>query len=86
MKTALRLIEADPHVSFLANKDGISPLYLAVEASTENLVVEMLSLNYSDLTSQLEGRKSIVHGALKAKNDGVFPKYVFFFYFFTLRT
>lgn len=72
MKTATVLMGADQHASFLANKDGISPLYLAVEANNKVLVDAMLSVSISDLASQLEGKKTLVHAALKAKNIGVF--------------
>ncbi|CAN6861527.1 unnamed protein product [Brassica oleracea] len=78
MEIAACLVNANQHVSFLANKDGISPLYLAVLAGNVSLVNAMLNVQgkNSDLASQLEGRKSLVHAALKAKNtkgdtDGV---------------
>ncbi|KAF8112207.1 hypothetical protein N665_0066s0079 [Sinapis alba] len=78
METAACLVNANQRVSFLANKDGISPLYLAVLAGNVSLVNAMLSRpdnsvegKTSDLASQLEGRKSLVHAALVAKNTDV---------------
>ncbi|XP_013607471.1 PREDICTED: uncharacterized protein LOC106314072 [Brassica oleracea var. oleracea] len=73
MEIAACLVNANQHVSFLANKDGISPLYLAVLAGNVSLVNAMLNVQgkNSDLASQLEGRKSLVHAALKAKNTNV---------------
>ncbi|CAN7089385.1 unnamed protein product [Brassica rapa subsp. narinosa] len=73
METAACLVNASQHVSFLANKDGISPLYLAVLAGNVSLVNAMLNVQgkTSDLASQLEGRKSLVHAALKAKTTDV---------------
>lgn len=75
METAACLVNASQHVSFLANKDGISPLYLAVLAGNVSLVNAMLNVQgkTSDLASQLEGRKSLVHAALKAKTTGLLP-------------
>ncbi|KAJ0264981.1 Ankyrin repeat family protein [Hirschfeldia incana] len=78
MKTAACLVNANQRVSFIANKDGISPMYLAVLAGNVSLVNSMLKHpanniqgNTSYLASQLEGRKSLVHAALKAKNTDV---------------
>ncbi|XP_056849939.1 protein ACCELERATED CELL DEATH 6-like isoform X2 [Raphanus sativus] len=75
MKTAACLVNANQRVSFIANKDGISPMYLAVLAGNVSLVNSMLKHpshnNIQGLASQLEGRKSLVHAALKAKNTDV---------------
>ncbi|KAL0746389.1 hypothetical protein Bca101_028391 [Brassica carinata] len=73
MEIAACLVNANQHVSFLENKDGISPLYLAVLAGNVSLVNAMLNVQgkTSGLASQLEGRKSLVHAALKAKNTDV---------------
>ena len=78
MEIAACLVNANQHVSFLANKDGISPLYLAVLAGNVSLVNAMLNVQgkTSDLASQLEGRKSLVHAALKAKNTGLLANLV----------
>lgn len=80
METAACLVKVNQHAWFLANKDGVSPLYMATEAGNVSLVNAMLELpgnnvqgNTSNLASQLEGRKSLVHAALKAKNTGMFP-------------
>lgn len=43
LETAACLVNGDQSVSFLANKDGISPLYLAVLAGNVSLVEDMLS-------------------------------------------
>ncbi|VVB07118.1 unnamed protein product [Arabis nemorensis] len=77
MGTASWLVNANQGASLLANKDGISPLYLAVKSGNVSLVSEMLKHsgevqgNTSNLASQLEGRKSLIHAALKAKNKDV---------------
>ncbi|VVB07599.1 unnamed protein product [Arabis nemorensis] len=72
MKISLCLVKANPRALFLANKDGKSPMYLAVEARVVSLVKAILNDNAqgqtSNLASRLEGRKSLVQGALKAKN------------------
>ncbi|CAA7047022.1 unnamed protein product [Microthlaspi erraticum] len=77
LETALSLVNANQLLPFLANKDGISPLYMAVEAGGLALVKAMLKGlgnnvhgQVSYLASKLEGRKSLVHAALKAKNRG----------------
>lgn len=77
LETALCLVNANKHGSFLENNDGISPLYMAVEAAGLALVKEMLKGvennvqgHISNLASKLEGRKWLVHAALKAKNKG----------------
>ncbi|OAO98556.1 hypothetical protein AXX17_AT4G04320 [Arabidopsis thaliana] len=78
LEAALCLVNASKHASFLENNDGISPLYMAVEAGGLALVKEMLNgLGYnspdqgSNLSSQLEGRKSLVHKALETKNPDI---------------
>ncbi|KAG7615013.1 Ankyrin repeat-containing domain superfamily [Arabidopsis thaliana x Arabidopsis arenosa] len=78
METAACLVNANQDVSFLANKDEISPLYLAVEAGNVSLVNAMLNSHVNNvqdktfnLATQLKGRKSLVHAALKAKNTDV---------------
>ncbi|KAG7557744.1 Ankyrin repeat [Arabidopsis suecica] len=79
VKTATFLVNTDQQASFLANKDGISPLYMAVEAGKVSLVKAMLKTTKNDglegrdsnLNSQLEGRKYLVHAALKARNKGM---------------
>ncbi|KAL9285588.1 putative ankyrin repeat-containing domain, PGG domain, protein accelerated cell death 6 [Arabidopsis thaliana] len=75
VKTATFLVNTDQRASFLANKDGISPLYMAVEAGKVSLVKAMLKTTKNDglegrdsnLISHLEGRKYLVHAALKAR-------------------
>ncbi|CAA7024272.1 unnamed protein product [Microthlaspi erraticum] len=78
MELAAYLVKANQQASFLENKDGVSPLYMAVEAGNVSLVNAMLNLPGNnvqgktfDLASILEGRKSLVHAALKAKNTDV---------------
>ncbi|EOA23089.1 hypothetical protein CARUB_v10003871mg, partial [Capsella rubella] len=75
LDAALCLVNASKHGLFLENNDGISPLYMAVEAGDLALVKAMLNVlgNKSPgqvfkLSSQLEGRKSLVHTALKTRN------------------
>ena len=78
VKTATFLVNTDQRASFLANKDGISPLYMAVEAGKVSLVKAMLKTTKNDglegrdsnLISHLEGRKYLVHAALKARKKG----------------
>lgn len=80
VEIAACLVNVYQRASFLANKEGISPLYLAVEAGNVSLVKEMLKTTGSNIlegrktsfNSQLEGRKFLVHVALKAKNTGLF--------------
>ncbi|CAL9233140.1 unnamed protein product [Arabidopsis halleri] len=71
----MKAISANNHGSFLENNDGISPLYMAVEAGGLSLVKAMLNGlgnnvqgQVSNLASKLEGRKSLVHVALKAQD------------------
>lgn len=75
------LVKANQRVSFLANKDGVSPLYLVVEAGINvQFVKEMLKTTSSDgfegrdftLGSKLEGRKFLLHAALRAGRIGLF--------------
>ncbi|CAH8350324.1 unnamed protein product [Eruca vesicaria subsp. sativa] len=75
LETALYLVNASNHGSFLENNNGISPLYMAVEAGNLALVKAMLNgLGHnvqgqsSNLASNLQGKKSLVHAALTAKN------------------
>ncbi|CAH8313243.1 unnamed protein product [Eruca vesicaria subsp. sativa] len=75
-ETSVCLVKANQSVSLVANKDGISPLYLAVLAGNVSLVNAMLLSHpnnnvQGNLASQLQGRKSLVHAALKAKNTDV---------------
>ncbi|EOA23108.1 hypothetical protein CARUB_v10003901mg [Capsella rubella] len=75
MKIASSLVNADHSASFLANKDRISPLYMAVEAGYVSLVREMLGNDGHEggmfnLQSQLEGRKYLAHAALKSMSIG----------------
>ncbi|CAH2071779.1 unnamed protein product, partial [Thlaspi arvense] len=71
LETALCLVKANQVASFLENNDGVSPLYMAVEAGDLALVKAMLEGQISNLASKLEGRKSLVHAALKAKNRDI---------------
>ncbi|KAF8112210.1 hypothetical protein N665_0066s0082 [Sinapis alba] len=76
MDTALHLVKAHRLASFLANNDGISPLYLAAKEGNVSLVNAMLKTTESDSTEgkkssldlELEGRKFLVHAALEARN------------------
>ncbi|ESQ38029.1 hypothetical protein EUTSA_v10029249mg [Eutrema salsugineum] len=76
MKTASSLVNANQQASFLANKNGISPLYLAVEVGDVSLVKAMLKITEEDgpewrntnLASQLEGKKCLAHAALKSRS------------------
>ncbi|CDY42176.1 BnaC03g64970D [Brassica napus] len=65
MSSANYLVSANQQASFLANKDGISPLYLAVETEDLPLVKAIYIL---DIDSHLEGRKYLLHAALRAKS------------------
>ncbi|CAH8295221.1 unnamed protein product [Eruca vesicaria subsp. sativa] len=79
VEIAACLVNLNQRASFLANKDGISPLYLAVEAGNVSLVKAMLKTTNSNglegrkynFNSQLEGKKFLVHVALKGKNTDV---------------
>lgn len=75
------LVKANQRASFLANKDGVSPLYMVVESGYNiQFVKEMLKTTssdgfegrYSTLGSKLEGRKFLLHAALKAGRIGLF--------------
>ncbi|KAF3506193.1 hypothetical protein F2Q69_00009360 [Brassica cretica] len=92
MSSANYLVSANQQASFLANKDGISPLYLAVETGDLLLVKAMLETRKGDafgrryadidslfedelgrryildIDSHLEGRKYLLHAALRAKS------------------
>ncbi|CAB77831.1 hypothetical protein [Arabidopsis thaliana] len=72
LKVASCLVCAEQSLSFVANNDGVSPLYLAVEAGQADLAKTMWqhSNNGSSSTSTLAskiGGRSIVHGAMKAR-------------------
>ncbi|XP_023636792.1 protein ACCELERATED CELL DEATH 6 isoform X2 [Capsella rubella] len=72
MEVALFLVKANQQASFLASKDGISPLYLAVEAGDLSLVKAMLGNNGTEGTNfNLEGRKYLAHAALKSMSTDV---------------
>ncbi|CAA7047021.1 unnamed protein product [Microthlaspi erraticum] len=78
LETALCLVNANQLASFLQNNARISPLYMAVEAGGLALVKAMLNGlgrnvqgQVSNLASKLEGKKSLVHAALKAKNTDI---------------
>ncbi|KAG2301399.1 hypothetical protein Bca4012_059675 [Brassica carinata] len=69
MLVASCLVSAEKDASFVANSDGFSPLYLAIEAGQADLVTAMCHQS-SDLRSKVGGR-SIVHAALKAKRKDI---------------
>ncbi|CAF1920593.1 hypothetical protein HID58_049344 [Brassica napus] len=69
MLVASYLVSAEKDLSFVANSDGFSPLYLAIEAGQADLVAAMCHQS-SDLRSKVGGR-SIVHAALKAKRKDI---------------
>ncbi|XP_023636138.1 protein ACCELERATED CELL DEATH 6 [Capsella rubella] len=78
LETALCLVNANKHESFLENNEGLSPLYMAVEAGGLAIVKAMLEGlgnnvqgQISNLASKIEGRKWLVHAAMKAKNIDV---------------
>ena len=72
-KVALRLVKANKQASFLASKDGISPLYLAVEAGDVSLVKAMLGNDGPEGRSfNLEGRQDLAHAALNSMSTGLF--------------
>ncbi|GAB4837337.1 hypothetical protein Ancab_039581 [Ancistrocladus abbreviatus] len=64
------LIQKEPDTSFSLNKEGISPLYLAIEARFRDLARYILSkiasTNYLDQTSP---KKSVVHAAIQARDS-----------------
>ena len=63
--------ETYPQAWFLANNKGISPLFIAVQEGFTELVKYLLENLDNDGTDlQLEGRKDLVHVALKARNTG----------------
>lgn len=73
MEVALCLLKANKQASFLASKDGISPLYLAVEAGDVSLVKAMLGNDGPEGRSfNLEGRQYLAHAALKSMSTGLF--------------
>lgn len=63
------LVSAAKSLSFVANRDGFSPLYLAIEAGHTSLVTTMCH-GTNELSSKVGGR-SIVHAALKANRKGL---------------
>ncbi|CAN6969859.1 unnamed protein product [Brassica rapa subsp. trilocularis] len=73
--------ETYPQAWFLANNKGISPLFIAVQEGFTELVKYLLeNLDNDETDLQLEGRKDLVHVALKAKNtvdiiDVILKKY-----------
>lgn len=69
MRVASYLVFAEKSLSFVANSDGFSPLYLAVEAGQAGLVTTMCH-ETNELSSKVGGR-SIVHAALKANRKGL---------------
>ncbi|AEE82324.2 Ankyrin repeat family protein [Arabidopsis thaliana] len=76
LKVASCLVCAEQSLSFVANNDGVSPLYLAVEAGQADLAKTMWqhSNNGSSSTSTLAskiGGRSIVHGAMKARRKDI---------------
>ncbi|AEE82463.1 ankyrin repeat family protein [Arabidopsis thaliana] len=79
MEMAASLVNENQNASFLENNEGISSLYMAVEAGDVTLVKEILKTagnndlegRNSNLDSKLEGRKHLVHVALNARSIGV---------------
>ncbi|CAH8361680.1 unnamed protein product [Eruca vesicaria subsp. sativa] len=69
MLVASYLVSAEKDLSFVANSDGFSPLYLAIEAGQADLVTAMCHQS-SYLRSKVAGR-SIIHAALKAKRKDI---------------
>jgi ankyrin repeat protein len=63
------LVSAAKSLSFVANRDGFSPLYLAIEAGHTSLVTTMCH-GTNELSSKVGGR-SIVHAALKANRKDI---------------
>ncbi|CAN6807093.1 unnamed protein product [Brassica oleracea] len=69
MLLASYLVSAEKDLSFVANSNRFSPLYLAIEAGQADLVTTMCHQS-TDLSSKVGGR-SIVHAALKAKRKDI---------------
>ncbi|GAB4837276.1 hypothetical protein Ancab_039562 [Ancistrocladus abbreviatus] len=69
-KVAWYLIRSLPETSQSLNAEGISPLYMAIEARFQDLVQYILSKisfgNYLDRTSP---KKSVVHAAIRAQDS-----------------
>ncbi|CDY48562.1 BnaA09g01580D [Brassica napus] len=64
--------ETYPQAWFLANNKGISPLFIAVQEGFTELVKYLLeNLDNDETDLQLEGRKDLVHVALKARNTDI---------------
>ncbi|KAL0824992.1 hypothetical protein Bca101_048669 [Brassica carinata] len=69
---AFYLLSVRHDVSFDANNDGVSPLYLAVEAGYCKLVTKMLeSLSCPSKLALMYGAKSLVHAAMRAKRRDI---------------
>ncbi|XP_013619452.1 PREDICTED: ankyrin repeat-containing protein At5g02620 [Brassica oleracea var. oleracea] len=69
---AFYLLSVRHDVSFDANNDGVSPLYLAVEARYCELVTKMLeSLSCPSKLALMYGAKSLVHAAMRAKRRDI---------------
>ncbi|KAF8063891.1 hypothetical protein N665_1178s0006 [Sinapis alba] len=67
--TAICLVKANRRASFLADNDGISPLYMAVRVGNVLLVKEMLKdVIENGQAFELEGNKFLAHAAIKARN------------------
>lgn len=69
LKAASSLVNANQQASFLANKDGISPLYLAIEAEDVSLVRAMLGNDLSEWRNY-NLKSSCTHAALKSISTG----------------
>ncbi|RID43362.1 hypothetical protein BRARA_I00228 [Brassica rapa] len=68
----LSLVHAYPQACFLANNKGVSPLFIAIQEGLTAMVKSLLENSDSDGTDlQLEGRKDLVHVALKARNTDI---------------
>ncbi|GAB4837346.1 hypothetical protein Ancab_039583 [Ancistrocladus abbreviatus] len=64
------LIQKEPDTSFSLNKEGISPLYLAIEAHFRDLARYILSkISSTNYLDQTLPKKSIVHAAIRARDS-----------------
>ncbi|GAB4837279.1 hypothetical protein Ancab_039564 [Ancistrocladus abbreviatus] len=71
--TAHYLIRREPHTSFSLNKEGISPLYLAIEARFPDLIQCILSkISSTNYLDQMSPKKSVLLAAIRAQNNGNF--------------